>query len=207
MEDEAVHVVGDVGQRQFRLGALKADRADEEAEPNLLIREDMVDGGSDRGLLRFRAGGHLRHRLARQLAAMDAARQHPLRQPRFVLLTAVGAVGPDLRAGVVLAHQALELPSVGCRGRCQWNIEIIKRSDAAKGFVVLPRRWVVERTFTWLGRCRRLAKDWEKSIESATAWANIASIRGGSVCLNSFWAFRKWISASVGPPPLPVSAR
>lgn len=58
-----------------------------------------------------------------------------------------------------------------------WNIEIIKRSDAAKGFKVLPRRWVVERTFAWLGRCRRLAKDWETSIESSTAWALIASIR------------------------------
>jgi putative transposase len=56
-------------------------------------------------------------------------------------------------------------------------LEIIKRSDAAKGFEVLPRRWVVERTFAWLGRCRRLAKDWERTIESATAWAFIASIR------------------------------
>lgn len=59
----------------------------------------------------------------------------------------------------------------------QWTIEIIKRSDTAQGFHVLPRRWVVERTFAWLGRCRRLAKDWEKSIESSTAWALIASIR------------------------------
>lgn len=58
-----------------------------------------------------------------------------------------------------------------------WNLEIIKRSDAAKGFVLLPRRWVVERTFAWLGRCRRLAKDWETSIASSTAWALIASIR------------------------------
>ena len=58
-----------------------------------------------------------------------------------------------------------------------WTIEIIKRSGAAKGFEVLPRRWVVERTFAWLGRCRRLAKDWERSIESATAWTYIASIR------------------------------
>jgi len=41
-----------------------------------------------------------------------------------------------------------------------WTVEIIKRSDSAKGFEVLPRRWVVERTFAWLGRCRRLAKDW-----------------------------------------------
>lgn len=62
-------------------------------------------------------------------------------------------------------------------GNGDWTIEIIKRSDAAKGFKALPRRWVVERTFAWLGRCRRLAKDWEKSIESSTAWINIASIR------------------------------
>ncbi len=41
------------------------------------------------------------------------------------------------------------------------NVEIVKRSDHAKGFVALPKRWVVERTFAWLGRCRRLANDWE----------------------------------------------
>ena len=62
-------------------------------------------------------------------------------------------------------------------GMGKWTIEIIKRSDKAKGFQVLPRRWVVERTFAWLGRCRRLAKDWERSIASSTAWALIASIR------------------------------
>jgi transposase len=56
-------------------------------------------------------------------------------------------------------------------------LEIIKRSDQKKGFVLLPRRWVVERTFAWLGRCRRLGKDWETSIESSTAWLLIASIR------------------------------
>jgi transposase len=63
------------------------------------------------------------------------------------------------------------------KGHGSWTLEIIKRSDTAKGFVLLPRRWVVERTFAWLGRCRRLAKDWERSIESSTAWATIASIR------------------------------
>lgn len=63
------------------------------------------------------------------------------------------------------------------KGQGDWTIEIIKRSDTAKGFEVLPRRWVVERTFAWLGRCRRLAKDWEKSIESATGWTLLASIR------------------------------
>ena len=58
-----------------------------------------------------------------------------------------------------------------------WTVEIIKRSDTAEGFEVLPRRWVVERTFAWLGRCRRLAKDWEKTIASAEAWLLIAHIR------------------------------
>ncbi len=59
----------------------------------------------------------------------------------------------------------------------KWTIEIIKRSDAAKGFVVLPRRWVVERTLAWLNRNRRLAKDFEQTIASATAWLFIASIQ------------------------------
>ena len=58
-----------------------------------------------------------------------------------------------------------------------WTLEIVKRSDTAKGFVLLPRRWVVERTFAWFGRNRRLAKDFEKSIESAEAWLLIASIQ------------------------------
>lgn len=57
------------------------------------------------------------------------------------------------------------------------NIEIVKRPGHAKGFVVIARRWVVERTFAWLGRCRRLAKDWEKTIASSEAWMLIASIR------------------------------
>nr|WP_144259451.1 IS5 family transposase [Methylocystis sp. ATCC 49242] len=55
--------------------------------------------------------------------------------------------------------------------------EIVKRSDAAKGFEVLPRRWVVERTFSWLGRCRRLAKDFENLNCKALAFLHLASIR------------------------------
>ena len=62
-------------------------------------------------------------------------------------------------------------------GKGGWTVEVIRRSDTIKGFKVLPRRWVVERTFAWLGRCRRLAKDWETSIESSTAWTLIAHIR------------------------------
>ena len=63
------------------------------------------------------------------------------------------------------------------KGDGKWTIQVVKRSDTAVGFEVIPRRWVVERTFAWLNRCRRLAKDWEKSIESSKAWVLIANIR------------------------------
>lgn len=59
----------------------------------------------------------------------------------------------------------------------RWTLEIVQRSDPTLGFEVLPRRWVVERTLAWLGRCRRLAKDWETTIASAEAWVLIAHIR------------------------------
>jgi transposase len=57
------------------------------------------------------------------------------------------------------------------------KLEIVKRSNAAKGFVVLPKRWIVERTIAWLNRCRRLAKDWENLNRKALAFVRLASIR------------------------------
>ena len=45
-----------------------------------------------------------------------------------------------------------------------WTIEVVKRSDQAKGFEVIPRRWVVERSIAWINRCRRLAKDYENNL-------------------------------------------
>lgn len=58
-----------------------------------------------------------------------------------------------------------------------WTIEIVERPAGVKGFQLLPRRWVVERSFAWLGRNRRLAKDFEATIPSATAWLLIANVR------------------------------
>ena len=57
------------------------------------------------------------------------------------------------------------------------SVEIVKRSDQASGFVVLPMRWVVERTLAWLNRCRRLAKDFESLSRNARAFLQLASIR------------------------------
>ena len=56
-------------------------------------------------------------------------------------------------------------------------LEIVKRSDAAKGFKLLPKRWIVERTFGWLGRCRRLAKDFENPNRSHAGFVILAMIR------------------------------
>ena len=59
----------------------------------------------------------------------------------------------------------------------QWTIEIVRRLEATGGFQLLKRRWVVERTLAWLNRNRRLAKDFEASVESAVAWLLIASVK------------------------------
>ena len=55
-----------------------------------------------------------------------------------------------------------------------WELEIVKKQDDQSGFVVLPRRWVVERTFAWLGRCRRLSKDYELLPQNSVAFIQIA---------------------------------
>jgi len=74
-----------------------------------------------------------------------------------------GYAGPNLR---------VRWKKIDC-----WTMEIVKHSDKAEGIEVIPRRWGVERNFAWLGRYRRLSKDWEKTIQSAESWLLIAHIR------------------------------
>ena len=75
-----------------------------------------------------------------------------------------GYQGPVFQAGVRRVCRRLK-------------VEIVKRSDHVKGFEVLPKRWIVERTIAWLNRCRRLAKDWECLNRKALAFLQLASIR------------------------------
>jgi putative transposase len=75
--------------------------------------------------------------------------------PRLALIWADGGYAEQLIAWV--------------KTTCNWVLEIVKRSDDMKGFVVLPRRWVVERTFAWLGKYRRLSKDYEALPETSEA--------------------------------------
>jgi transposase len=75
-----------------------------------------------------------------------------------------GFSGPDFAAWVRERRPKLE-------------VEVVKRSDDLQGFHVLPKRWIVERTLAWLVHCRRLARDYEESEASATAFVHLALIR------------------------------
>jgi transposase len=97
-------------------------------------------------------------------------------KPPFVrpFLTAGGTPQQIARVG---AEQGSEFQGAMKRILARVDLEIVKRLGHAKGFVVLPKRWIVERTLAWLGRCRRLAKDWECLNRKALAFLRLASIR------------------------------
>lgn len=93
------------------------------------------------------------------------------------LLKALAARFPNLRhAYADRAYRGNKLLDAVADPR-PWTIEIITRSQRVGHFVQEPRRWVVERTFAWLGRNRRLAKDYEASQQSQEAWWNLASVK------------------------------
>ena len=68
-------------------------------------------------------------------------------------------------------------PLMSIARRRFFSLEIVKRSDTAKGFVLLPKRWIVERTFGWHGRCGRIAKDFEHLTRSHVGFIILAMIR------------------------------
>lgn len=74
-------------------------------------------------------------------------------------------------------YQGPQFQRAAAKALPQLAVEIVKRSDRARGFEVLPKRWVVERTLAWLNRCRRLAKDFENLARNAVAFIRLASIR------------------------------
>ena len=94
-------------------------------------------------------------------------------EPRSCSIKSATAFPGSNSCGGYNAHQVdaavAKVPSL--------RIEIVKRSDNMKGFVLLPRRWVVERTFSWFGRNCRLAKDWENLAATLQAFVALASIQ------------------------------
>jgi putative transposase len=93
------------------------------------------------------------------------------------LLRIIGRMFPKLRH--IFADRVYRGPKLlaALADLGRWTIEIVTRSQSFGTFKPEPRRWVVERTFAWFGRNRRLAKDFEASISSAETWVLIASVR------------------------------
>ena len=110
--------------------------------------------------------------------------------PVAVVVTAA-SVGEREGAKRLLIQGPLSLPRLkhlwvdaGCDGepvaawawaKAEWTVEVVPRQGA--GFAVLPRRWVVERTFAWLYKCRRLCRDFEHRVESVAGFIHLAMIR------------------------------
>ncbi len=64
-----------------------------------------------------------------------------------------------------------------CQAEGNWDLEVVERSPGTRGFNVQPRRWVVERTFGWLSRSRRLSKDYERKVQTSETLIEMAMIR------------------------------
>lgn len=125
--------------------------------------------------------GRKRHILTDTMGLLVGAIVHPAniqdRDGAPLLLASVRDSFPWLRHVFADSAYAGEKLKGALEELGDWTIEVVKRPQAAKGFVLLPRRWVVERTIAWLSRNRRLAKDFEATIDSAVTWLYIASVK------------------------------
>ena len=125
--------------------------------------------------------GRKRHLLVDKIGLMIAAIVHRAdiqdRDGAPLLLETMRSAFPWLRHIFADGGYAGEKLRQALARMGRWTFDIVRRSDAAKGFEPLPQRWIVERTIAWLNRNRRLAKDFEATIESAQAWLFIASVK------------------------------
>ena len=165
---------------------LSRERPGREASPTAGVIDSQsvktTESGGPRG---FDAGkkikGRKRHIVTDTEGHMVGLQVHPAdiqdRDGAVGVLASIRKLYPWLRHIFADGGYAGDKLKDALAGHGCWTIEIVKRCDTAKGFVLLPRRWVVERTFAWLNRCRRLAKDFEATIKSAVAWVFIAHIR------------------------------
>ena len=125
--------------------------------------------------------GRKRHLLVDKIGLLIAAIVHRAdiqdRDGAPLLLATMRSAFPWLRHVFADGGYAGEKLRQALARMGRWTVDIVRRSDAAQGFEPLPQRWIVERTIAWLNRNRRLAKDFEATIESAQAWLFIASVK------------------------------
>ena len=141
-----------------------------------------TESGGPRGFdMAKRIKGRKRHIVTDTEGSLLAVLVHPANlqdnHGAVPLLRIIGRMFPKLRH--LFADRVYRGPKLldAIADLGTWTIEIVTRSQSVGTFRAEPRRWVVERTFAWFGRNRRLAKDFEASIASAEAWVLIASIR------------------------------